>query len=1481
MLGNSNIVARPCLPSGWLWVCMGGMLAAGGMPADQAWSQETIPRFVQELPDSGQGEFYQCDLQRRFSDYELTATQFVARAVDDGCDIVIVAPPRPIDAAPVLSRFLEEVAAAQKAFPKTIILTGYSWAIRAAGVNGRATILIPPGPDFTARYLDLPKQFVKQGSDTTTAQALSKTIQNLCSDDVPVEQWPVIVFDQFRDGTSLHRWSVQHLDQTDRWSQAGQPARPAVGQLGLLDRWDQSDVRSGAGWDLLLADGWNAWAAADDLDLVHETSRGKQGRFSETRIRLPELTAAHALHGLRTGAFYGVRGGLVRDVELSLVADGLPRPAFSGETIDLPVGTPIRVRLSLTVPDVDWKSSPNRVDSVELIAVTPEHSRLVQKTTPHSGHVDIEYETEVPVGGVLFRAIGYRVIKEGSDYSFYTNPIRVLASGRWERPKSEVVRDSWRIEDSTLVIAGLLLGLSLAAVSGWLVATGKMSLLVADIFRPVIRLWQTTNLYRWLLRNMPSVIGRKVDSEETLGTSLTTEESQAILAALIGGSVLLGALTGFLAWPSELMRFELLQGRLSGTVCGAAIGGAMAMFGRIRPSFGAWVWVIALTLNVLVPQAGCERGLASLLAMALLANVASEPLRTGVVRWPAEFSAGVLSGVLGLIIFSAAVAVAAPLPWSSLASVAGPLAAGLWVMFNDRQTRTPLRLLATMFIAVLWFGGRLSQPVAGGAPGVLSALAALGEGIGVGALWFVNQPKRWDAIRLLLVLPACGVVFLALHQWLPFDWQFLLPVAFMMALLLIAAESSFIANVAGGVAAVVLGRILLFEPNSPASWLLGSLAGLAAALAHRSPLRMVLFVAPYVLVGGYLSLVRADLAESRLPIGSYSALAQHAITALRPEASSPSEMLAVTARILSLFSLAALAALAWSVRDPRRIDVFDAAGRTSLAALLFAGVLLLIAAPLPGSILLVLSPPIGLWAAGVLVANPSFDPSSAASLTEAHSWRRWRSRLGIAAAVVAGLLAYGSLVPFQWRDIGWMDAVRGFLDQVQAQHVWTRISSDRLVNILLTVPLAACAYGAMVLGRRGIVPRLWAVIEALQLSLVISMLVEIAQKWSAGRVASVDDVIAQAIGAVIGIVAWIVIGERFVIRWAASDRMQTKEGRWEQVLWVYLLGVLVLSVLPVGMPVTSPKQLYDRVRDGHLSLLPFADGTNWEKLVRDVVVGIVLFIPAGVWAAISWRRPGAPLRSYLAATALGTGFSALITVVRGLCSADSTDSSWLLTGLIGSAIGAAFVHYQASRVFDSYANWKSGFAWWSVCLVFAAIIAGNLLHPLVFDATPEMAAARWKQFFNTPFASFHAGDDWNLIEEVLRKLAWFIALGMLCGQAVCRTTESTTGRIVGGIAAFLLAAGLGAGVEIAQTYQTHRSPEITDVLIYSLGALLGLWIRFGWLNENLIDDLPAATGHSIPATAANPSWVTVLQTTVAVGLLLGLLSGLALLFLRR
>ena len=321
----------------FVWIACGSW---GGLwHAVSVEAQGSAPRFVQEIPGGGVGLLIKCDVQRRFSDEYLSVAQFVAQAADSGCQAVFVAPPKPTSHTAALTQFLQEVETARQLFPKVMILPAYPWLIRAAGLTDQAMIILPPGDDFRARFLDLGERLSASTSNAPISETAGLVLHALCREDTPPSQWPAIIFNQRAEGTALHRWAVEQSPPDRLWSPgSGRTASQRVfGQIGLLDRWDQAEMFSGGDWDRLLADGWNAWAAAGGVDFeLARTQRLKPGAFTETWLRVPELTPENVVEAVKHGAFFGVRGKAAREVELKLTVPGLARAAFPGETVDVP-----------------------------------------------------------------------------------------------------------------------------------------------------------------------------------------------------------------------------------------------------------------------------------------------------------------------------------------------------------------------------------------------------------------------------------------------------------------------------------------------------------------------------------------------------------------------------------------------------------------------------------------------------------------------------------------------------------------------------------------------------------------------------------------------------------------------------------------------------------------------------------------------------------------------------------------------------------------------------------------------------------------------------------------------------------------------------------------------------------------------------------------------------------------------------------------
>jgi hypothetical protein len=181
----------------------------------------------------------------------------------------------------------------------------------------------------------------------------------------------------------------------------------------------------------LLGDGLDVWAAYAPSDF-HDNSFGGLAdywpcEFAETWIYAPDATSNGVLRGLRAGRFFADHGRIVREVELTVSAPGLPRPAGAGEAIAVPTGTNVTVELSYLVPNESWRSGPNHIDEVELIAIDGHGAKIVSQGPPQAEGPAFSVPVRVSDDGVVFRARGYRVLETGTRLAFYTNPIRVVS----------------------------------------------------------------------------------------------------------------------------------------------------------------------------------------------------------------------------------------------------------------------------------------------------------------------------------------------------------------------------------------------------------------------------------------------------------------------------------------------------------------------------------------------------------------------------------------------------------------------------------------------------------------------------------------------------------------------------------------------------------------------------------------------------------------------------------------------------------------------------------------------------------------------------------------------------------------------------------------------------------------------------------------------------------------------------------------------
>lgn len=421
--------------------------------------------------------------------------------------------------------------------------------------------------------------------------------------------------------------------------------------------------------------------------------------------------------------------------------------------------------------------------------------------------------------------------------------------------------------------------------------------------------------------------------------------------------------------------------------------------------------------------------------------------------------------------------------------------------------------------------------------------------------------------------------------------------------------------------------------------------------------------------------------------------------------------------------------------------------------------------------------------------------------------RQWH--LVVAAIIYAGLVVYGSLVPFQYRPVPIDIAIQRF-QQLPYLQLGIQSRSDWVANLLLFMPLAWLMSAGVTVDR----PWLWRLLTAVLVvpsCFAFALLIEFVQIQFPPRTTSINDIVAETIGAIVGSALWLTTGQRTVDWFRQLWQTAGRRGWAGHLLPGYLAFLLFVHVMPLDLTI-SPVEVYHKYKEGRVNIIPFAGYPSQQDAIFKILNQIVYFAPLGFLMSIGkwgnhslWNHGG---------FVLSFGF-----VSAGVCE-----------------LAQLFVFTRFSDVTDVIIGGLAvGLGWWvgwhrrswQRIVRRPWFVAGTLLGwigvavmlewwPFTFQLDFGYIRERAASVPLVLFADYYAGTDYNAFTQWLRKTLHFLPLGALLAVGVFPPNRAL-GLVATGFLGLLASTLLEAG----QLALPGRYASLTDVVVETIAAMVG------------------------------------------------------------
>ena len=454
-----------------------------------------------------------------------------------------------------------------------------------------------------------------------------------------------------------------------------------------------------------------------------------------------------------------------------------------------------------------------------------------------------------------------------------------------------------------------------------------------------------------------------------------------------------------------------------------------------------------------------------------------------------------------------------------------------------------------------------------------------------------------------------------------------------------------------------------------------------------------------------------------------------------------------------------------------------------------------------------------------------------------------RRRTGRLALAYLAFVVYGSLVPLDFHPGTFGGAWNAFL-QTSYLDLDAMGRADWVANILLYIPLAYLWSAVFVQPSRHAMAQVVRAAIVVAGCVMLAVAIEFAQLFFPPRTVSLNDILAEIIGTVLGVVGWLLFGKalaRFAHDIARGGRTAIRA-----VIAIYTLGYLAYSLFPYDFLVSSQEFAAKFATDSHALWLVPQTCNRYSFCIGKLIVEALAVVPLGAMLGPYLRGSRAP---FAWATVIGLLLGGVIEATQLVLASGISEGASVLMRAIGMVAGLA-----CYRAFDirSVERLRRHLGWIALLLApfyLAGLAWANRWSPRGLAGLDE-AQARFHDVSLLPFYYHYYTTETLALQSLLFAVAMYAPVGVGCWM----WRESTRPGIRGSALVPALAGGLLALIiETGKLFVAGTHPDPTNVLIAAVGSAATYVLAAGLHRWAVEPETPAPAPHVIHEVAHPPA----------------------------